>query len=235
MTAIPQSIEAASALPARPLVWLAPRLDESCLISASDLLCESERARCRGLRRRPDRERFLTGRLLARQALSCASGDIWPVTAWTFGAGLNGKPHVAAPDCNLKISIAHSADMVVVAVSPFHDVGIDIERMDVAARIEPSVLSDRERRVLAGCRDAGGEFIKLWTMKEAYAKCTGEGVGMDFAALDLNWIPDRGEQCMELDDCTLSCRTVATSRGAYSVALASAGGTPADWRMRDAA
>ena len=235
MTAIPQSIGAASALSARPLVWLAPRLDESCLLSASDLLCDSERARCRDLRHRPDRERFLTGRLLARQALSCASGDVWPVAAWTFGAGLNGKPYVAAPDGNLRISIAHSADMVVVAVSPFHDVGVDIERMGAATRIEPSVLSDRERRVLAGCRDASAEFIRLWTMKEAYAKRTGAGVGMDFAALDLDWVPDRIEQRIDLGDCTLDCRTVATSRGTYSVALAWTGGAPADWRMRDAA
>jgi|LNFM01.1.fsa_nt_gb phosphopantetheinyl transferase len=235
MTAVPHSITAASALPAGPQVWLAPRLDESRLAMMAGLTRDDEHARCNDLKRISDRERFLTGRLLARQALSHASGETWPCTAWSLIPGPNGKPYVAAPDGNLQISIAHSADMVAVAVSPFHDVGIDVERMDGAARIEPSVLSDRERRVLAGCRDASAEFIRLWTMKEAYAKRTGAGVGMDFAALDLDWVPDRIEQRIELGDCTLDCRTVATSRGTYSVALAWTGGAPADWRMRDAA
>src|SRR5690606_3504020 len=99
---------------------------------------------------------------------------------------------------------------------PSGDVGIDIEYMDANARIEPSVLSDRENCVLGDCRNASAEFIKLWTMKEAYAKRTGAGVGMDFAALDLDWIPDRTEQRIELDDCVLDCRVIATPDGMYS-------------------
>lgn len=234
MTAVPQSIWPASTLPARPLLWLAPRLDESHAAFADRLLTDAERTRCNDLKRKPDRERFLTGRILARQALSHASGDIWPVTAWRFGAGLTGKPHVEGPDPNLRLNISHSAGMVAVAVSPADDVGIDIEEMNAAVRIEPSVLSDRERRVLGCCRDAGSEFLKLWTMKEAYAKRTGVGVGMDFAALDLNWIPDRNEQRIELHDCVLDCRVIVTSQGIYSVALASTGQAPLDWRVCDA-
>jgi 4'-phosphopantetheinyl transferase len=233
MTVLPQSIWPAAALPASLQVWLAPRLDESHAASA-DFLDDADRARCSELKRKPDRERFLTGRILARQALSHASGEIWPVTAWRFGVGANGKPYVEGPDPNLQINISHSADMVAVAVSRFGDVGIDIEHMDVAPRIEPSVLSDRERSVLGGCRDAGAEFLKLWTMKEACAKRTGEGVGMDFAAFDLNWVPDLGEQRIELDDCLLDCRVIATPQGNYSVALASAGREPVNWRLCDA-
>lgn len=85
-----------------------------------------------------------------------------------------GKPF--AKNLPVYFSISHSGDMVVCAVSG-REIGIDIEK------IRPIKLKSAEKFASADeleyiCSSENG-FFEIWTLKEAFFKCIGTGLGAD--------------------------------------------------------
>ncbi len=88
----------------------------------------------------------------------------------------NEKKKPLADNCF--VSISHSGDMVAVCTSD-KNIGIDIEKIDYGRNTDKIAkrfyhgqeLTEFENEPTAEC------FFKIWTMKEAYSKITGEGVG----------------------------------------------------------
>ncbi len=95
-----------------------------------------------------------------------------------FTLGEHGKPSlVGHPDIHFNLS--HCREAVACAVSD-KPVGIDVES---TRRYHPMLLdytmnSDEQRRVTQATRPDEA-FIRLWTMKEAVLKLTGEGISRD--------------------------------------------------------
>ena len=88
--------------------------------------------------------------------------------------GPNGKPMAD----NICFNISHSGKMIVCAVSD-KPVGCDVEEVKpVPEGIVTHFFSDGERRYLQEFRGKAYQeaFFRLWTMKESYAKMTGEGM-----------------------------------------------------------
>ena len=93
-----------------------------------------------------------------------------------------GKPFLA--ESNVHLSVSHSEDMLVVALSD-EEIGIDLQhkRQVNIGRIASRFFSRDEVEYLAEQNDTNknGEqveaFFHLWTRKEAFAKLTGEGMG----------------------------------------------------------
>lgn len=91
-----------------------------------------------------------------------------------------GRPVLASDDHDLRFSLSHAGDLIVVAVTTARDVGIDIERADrrVADGVLRRALDDRERAHLASLpadrRDEAA--LRVWNAKEAYVKAIGEGL-----------------------------------------------------------
>ncbi|MFJ3928523.1 4'-phosphopantetheinyl transferase family protein [Streptomyces sp. NPDC090022] len=104
------------------------------------------------------------------------------------GAADHGPPAVRFPVTPWRISIAHTAGLGLLALSPFR-VGVDVERLrplDVA-EIGGPVLSGAERRELRAlpygtARTTG--FLRCWTRKEAVLKAVGVGITADLTALE---------------------------------------------------
>lgn len=111
-----------------------------------------------------------------------------------------GKPYVKGTKAHF--SISHSGDLVICAVSG-NEIGIDIEKK-------------REIRIDASKKFANGaeiEYIgndtdrlfEIWTLKEAYFKCIGTGLGADiktvsFRKTDKNFVcSENGFTISELD------------------------------------
>ena len=95
-----------------------------------------------------------------------------------FAIGEHGKPSlVGHPDIHFNLS--HCREAVACAVSD-RPVGIDIES---TRRYHPMLLdytmSPDERRLIAQAPRPDEAFIRLWTMKEAVLKLTGEGISRD--------------------------------------------------------
>ena len=129
-----------------------------------------------------DRHRHLAGRAVARLALArrygCRARDL------SITEGPHGKPQLRQAPSDEPVfhfNIAHTKDVVVVAVSRTHPVGIDIEARRRDANVEAlaeRVLTEAEQswwraRPEAHQREA---FIHLWTCKEAFLKATGQGL-----------------------------------------------------------
>lgn len=85
-----------------------------------------------------------------------------------------GKPF--AKNLPVHFSVSHSADLVVCAVSD-KETGIDIEK------IRPFNIKTAEKfsteKELEYIRSKENGFFEIWTLKEAYFKCIGTGLGAD--------------------------------------------------------
>ena len=144
-----------------------------------DDLDARERVKIMRLVQPADRLRFLTGRRLLRQLVA-------EVTQWRpgeiairmrcvhCGADTHGQPYAVHPGGTLPVSIAHSAERVLVATTTATAVGADIELVD-EARYNAQVLDDIEAPHEHTARMAGA-FTRLWVHKEAVLKCTGDGL-----------------------------------------------------------
>jgi 4'-phosphopantetheinyl transferase len=198
-------------------VWWARRQDGSGRLAA--LLDETERRRWAAYRRPEDRERFLAGCALAKAALARYTGQRPADVRFDRTCGQCGQPHgkpVLAGDGarpggpvpggpvpggpvpggpepgGIAHSVAHSGDLVVVAVAAA-PVGVDVEQLDGRRRplgghgdpeaLAELVLSAAERAALAAVpADARARaFLVAWTRKEAVTKATGDGLRAAFS------------------------------------------------------
>lgn len=157
-------------------------LDDNPLETLRPLTVPAEHARAHRYEFDADRHRHLAGRGLARFVLS-RQYDCTP-QALSITEGAHGKPRLQGPPSDhptLHFNIAHTEDVVVVAVSRAHPVGIDVESQhrdadtDALAR---RVLTETERRRWQErpAPDRPAAFFHLWTCKEAFLKATGHGL-----------------------------------------------------------
>ena len=89
--------------------------------------------------------------------------------------GPHGKPYFA--DGGLHFSITHTKRHVFCALSE-RPVGIDAEETvrKIDLRLADKILSPSEKSRYDACPDKTVALLKLWVLKEACAKFTGEGV-----------------------------------------------------------
>ena len=155
-------------------------------------LSQDEIARMAAIRDPRSRAVFaMTRRALRRilaQMLDCAPAEVRLTTGW------NGKPALAPqPGRALPVfSVSHSGDHAIIATSPGGEIGVDLEAdcprrngLRIAARFFAPAEVDA-LRALPEDRQ-GDAFTRLWTLKEAVIKATGEGLArrLDSFAIDL--------------------------------------------------
>ncbi len=87
-----------------------------------------------------------------------------------------GKPYF--PDGRYHFSISHTNNHVFCALSR-ENIGLDAEETtrSVSPNLAKKVLSDREFARYGALADPDGALLRLWVLKEAYAKLTGRGLG----------------------------------------------------------
>ncbi len=118
--------------------------------------------------------------LLARGCLRALLFHVTQGKQWIFDADCLGKPSALTLEgvCGPHISLSHTQGMIACAVSQRHPIGIDVERRRRRSfsDIADYAFGPTERcYVAAGGMDA---FYKIWTLREAISKATGEGFSM---------------------------------------------------------
>ena len=90
-------------------------------------------------------------------------------------AAERGKPYFQGDA--LHFSISHTKHYVFVALSD-RPIGIDAEEMDrpIRSELAEKILSPAERQRYEAAPDKRVALLKFWVLKEAQAKCTGEGL-----------------------------------------------------------
>lgn len=155
-------------------------LDAPVTPALRSLLTDDEHARAERFVYRIHGDRFVAGRGALRRILGRYLG-VAP-DALRFGYGPQGKPRLTTPG-PVCFNVSHSAGRALIAVTSGREVGIDIEKIDVARADEaiarrffaPAEVADF-LSLAADERVAG--FFNAWTRKEAYMKATGQGLGL---------------------------------------------------------
>ena len=119
----------------------------------------------------------------------------------------SGKPFLPAHP-GFHYNFSDSGDYLVLAVSPDHEIGVDLQKI---TPVHAGVLRTAKRffhpddlRLLQNQKDAEEQlslFFRIWTVKEAFVKCTGEGLsgGMNRFPVDFQSCRIGGKAFTELE------------------------------------
>lgn len=114
--------------------------------------------------------------MLCRQMISEKCGI--PEEKIIFSKNESGKPF--AENADVFFSISHSGDFVACAVSD-KEIGIDVERIrSIRFRAAEKFSSDSEIKYIGNDLN---RFFRVWTLKEAFFKCKGTGLGADIKSV----------------------------------------------------
>ncbi|MFE1948869.1 MULTISPECIES: 4'-phosphopantetheinyl transferase family protein [Streptomyces] len=151
-----------------------------------------------------DRRQYLVAHCLVRRVLSLETGI--PEAEAVLWRSSRGRPFLQAPPGglpdgarDLDFNLSHAHGFNVMAVARDRRVGVDIERLDRGGErgfdwvVES--FAPQERAYLAGLT-AGGRrdraTLRLWTLKEAYAKARGLGLGLPFDSFSFELDEEQG-------------------------------------------
>jgi 4'-phosphopantetheinyl transferase len=161
-------------------IFLAESAPPELALSWTDGLREDKKARIDRMRRREDQALALTAHRLLCYALKTACGIV--PTSNDFDLGARGKPFLKdRPDIHFNIS--HSGAMALCAL---HEapVGADIEKIrPVGAGVAKRILTAAEQQVYVQTEDKQNLFFQIWTLKEAYIKYLGTGLGVALSSV----------------------------------------------------
>lgn len=111
----------------------------------------------------------------------------------------NGKPFVEGSKA-VYFNLSHSANIIVLAVTEAGEIGIDVERLDreFEWRRVDSVLASSEiewikQNELIDPSTVYQRFFQIWTLKESYIKCTGEGMSRHLKKLKFHVLAEHIE------------------------------------------
>lgn len=168
-------------------------------------LAVEEKKRVEGFFRREDRERYIAAHGILRHVLGRYL-EVGPELP-TFGKTEHGKPRLVGDfeGAEIGFNLAHSGDVVALALARAMTVGIDVE--EVNARLNPLELAESQfsERELACLRalppeNLHGAFFQCWARKEAYLKARGDGLffGLNRFAVSLG--PSQPPALLWVDD-----------------------------------
>jgi 4'-phosphopantetheinyl transferase len=155
------------------------------------LLSDDERRRSEGFTHPRDRESFIFSRLFLRSVLSRYVG-LFAQDIRLLETPL-GKPVLGGQRerSRLEFNLADKRGFIVLAVASGRKVGIDVAHLDSRLPWEEIAARFFSALELKLVNDLTGDkrrksFFRLWTIKEAYLKGRGEGIGWSLGSVRLS-------------------------------------------------
>ena len=172
--------------------WIILEPNSGAIASLRRLLDTTEQARADRFRFAADRDAYIAAHAMLRMTLSRATGI--EAANLRFRVDKNDKP-ILDPDQGpreLHFSLSHTRGLAACAIGQSHLLGIDAEAWTThtPTDIAEHYFSPAEARLVT--EKTGWErkeaFFRLWTLKEAYLKATGQGltIPLDSFAFDLD-------------------------------------------------
>jgi 4'-phosphopantetheinyl transferase len=164
-------------------------------------LSSDEIARADRFKFKRDRRRFIVGRGALRSLLASYLGR--GPDAIRFAYGPHGKPRLAEASTagGLEFNASGSDELAVCAVTVGTSIGVDIElcRPITDDDFPDQCLTVAERNALSTLEPAQrlAAFYRLWTLKEAFLKATGEGLSRPMASVEFEITPGRPYRLIE--------------------------------------
>lgn len=153
------------------------------LEDAAAVLRDEEKERAVRFHFEADRERWVRSRALLKLVLA----DKWGQTnarELEFALGEFGKPALVSGGPHFNLS--HSGDFAAVAISSV-PVGVDVECGKTLPLEELAAFAFRpeEGAAILAHAEPQRHFLELWTAKEAVMKCTGQGMSLPPAEIEV--------------------------------------------------
>jgi len=163
--------------------------------SCFDLLTESDWNSLQRIQDPGNRNSAIAARILLRLGLSKATDRSIAPAEWRFVGAEGQRPTIANGLPRIRYSVSHVDELAVVAISPDLHVGIDVESVDQHISNTAMAEFSHADELRSVQRLSGGqktrEFIRAWTLKEAYTKLRGVGHALDFRMLSFTLDPSR--------------------------------------------
>jgi phosphopantetheinyl transferase len=135
----------------------------------------------------------IAARVLLRHSLSHLVGGSLRPADWRFEKTAEGQPRIVDGPININFSVSHTDTIVAVATATTLPVGVDVESLEqnVDGRVVADFSVPSELNELSAlsppCKNR--EFLRLWTLKEAYTKMIGLGLSADFSSIEFSFDP----------------------------------------------
>ncbi|OIK06008.1 4'-phosphopantetheinyl transferase family protein [Streptomyces monashensis] len=150
-----------------------------------------------------DRRQYLVAHALVRRVLALESGI--PEAEAVIWRSSRGRPFLQKPveglprgGRELDFNLSHAQGHNLLGMVRRHRIGVDVERLDRGERGLDTIVetfADEERawvRAAAPGRARDRRVLRLWTLKEAYSKARGLGLGLPFDSFAFTLAEDRG-------------------------------------------
>ncbi|XP_019250851.1 PREDICTED: uncharacterized protein LOC109229752 isoform X2 [Nicotiana attenuata] len=164
--------------------------DESLMNKYMEILSPCEIEKVLSFQRDDLRKSALLARALVRTTIARyqINSSVTPKSV-KFKNNVHGKPEVDWPRSYnwepppLRFNISHTSSLIACGVTINSPIGVDVEEKQRTTKhniltLARRYFSEHELKVLTAIRDPyiqHQEFIKLWTLKEAYVKALGKG------------------------------------------------------------
>ncbi|NKE45460.1 4'-phosphopantetheinyl transferase superfamily protein [Roseomonas frigidaquae] len=176
------------------LRWVHPdAVDAPTLAAWHATLDAAEQDAAARFRFEADRRAYIAAHALARLMLAEAAG--LPAPALRFLRGPQGKPELDPTHGLpwLRFNLSHTRSLVACALAAEDDIGLDVEdlsRREAGPGLAERYFAPAEAALLEATppADRHATFLRIWTLKEAYVKATGQGIsaGLDSFAFTLD-------------------------------------------------
>ena len=154
------------------------------LAAYAALLSPEETARHKRFRFEQDQHHYLVSHALVRKALSFY-GEVDPAS-WQFSENAHGKPEITVPSIPtpLRFNLSHTEGLVACVITSGADCGVDAETVTAphnAMGVAKKMFASTEVSVLETLDGEAflAQFIRYWTLREAYCKALGVGIAHD--------------------------------------------------------
>ena len=158
-----------------------------------DCLIESERQRARAFHFDRDRWLYVKAHAWLRTVLGQVTAR--SPQAVHIAEAPGKKPFTACPGpdrSRVHFNLSHTQGLIAIAVSTVCEVGIDVERIRPLTDLEgltATVLHPAEQARFDALseKERAAYFFRVWTVKEAYTKATGQGLARAFAGISVDF------------------------------------------------
>jgi 4'-phosphopantetheinyl transferase len=156
--------------------------DEVVLDEYLSILSNEERKKYQRFHFKKDSHSYLVSHALVRKVLSRYC-NVQP-EAWGFSFNRHGKPEISSSmKCpNIKFNLSHTDGMSACVVSLNNDCGVDVEnihRKNKLHAVAERMFAEQETKIVSECDESEmqNKFFDFWTLREAYVKAIGTGLG----------------------------------------------------------
>lgn len=188
------------------------------LTHVTALLSEEERTRADSFRFRADRTRYVIAHAAVRVLLGRALGQT--PSALRFGRTSLGKPYLA--DASIQFNLSHSSQYALIGVCLESEIGVDTELIsetsDYQGLAERYFAPEEVAWLAASPPDQQRNlFFRMWTVKEAFLKATGEGLGRPLADFVVAFPPQGGTTVLSHEGWKAEDRALVPGHAAATV------------------